>query len=113
MRRMLTPSPPQVIFGIRPALALAISLLLPQTVVVNAATPVESHGVHAVSEALRERFDLATFYQKAVLVGALPIVGSAQVSDAALLEAASKVEEVFLSPAGSTFSDAGWVAQWA
>jgi cyclophilin family peptidyl-prolyl cis-trans isomerase len=44
--------------------------------------------VGAVSEALRRELSLAPFYQKAVRVGALPIVGSSRVSDAALREAA-------------------------
>jgi cyclophilin family peptidyl-prolyl cis-trans isomerase len=41
-----------------------------------------------VSDALRREFDLAPFYQKNVMVGALPIVGSAGLSDPAMREAA-------------------------
>jgi cyclophilin family peptidyl-prolyl cis-trans isomerase len=44
--------------------------------------------VGPVPDALRRQFDLAPFYQKRVMVGALPVVGSGQVSDAALREAA-------------------------
>jgi len=44
--------------------------------------------VGPVSEELRAEFELAPFYGKSVMVGPLPVVGSADVSDAALLEAA-------------------------
>ena len=45
--------------------------------------------VGGVPDGLRREFDLAPFYQKSLRVGALPLVGSAQVSDEALQEAAS------------------------
>jgi len=45
-------------------------------------------GVSAVPEAVRERLGLASFYQKHLDVGGLSIVGSASVSEYALLEAA-------------------------
>jgi hypothetical protein len=45
-------------------------------------------AVTAVPEAVRVRFGLAPFYEKYLDVGGLPIVGSANVSDYALLEAA-------------------------
>lgn len=41
-----------------------------------------------VPDAVREQFALAPFYKQCVLVGGLPIVGSAKVSEAALAEAA-------------------------
>ena len=44
--------------------------------------------VGPVSDELRADFELAPFYGKSVMVGPLPVVGSADVSDAALLEAA-------------------------
>ena len=44
--------------------------------------------VGPVTDGLRGDFDLAPFYQKSVMVGFFPIVGSAEVSDGALLEAA-------------------------
>jgi len=44
--------------------------------------------VAPVTDELRRDFDLAPFYQKCVMLGAFPIVGSAAVSDGALLEAA-------------------------
>jgi len=43
--------------------------------------------VQPVSDELRAGFGLAPFYQKIVMLGSFPVVGSAQVSDAALLEA--------------------------
>ena len=51
-------------------------------------------AVGAVTDQLRAQFDLADFYQKNVMVGSLPIVGSAEVSDEALLEAAWIVERL-------------------
>jgi cyclophilin family peptidyl-prolyl cis-trans isomerase len=50
--------------------------------------------VGPVTNDLRAEFELADFYHKSVLVGSLPIVGSADVSDAALLEAAWIVEHL-------------------
>ena len=44
--------------------------------------------VGPVSDELRANFELAPFYGKSVMVGPLPVVGSEDVSDAALLEAA-------------------------
>ncbi len=41
-----------------------------------------------VPKTLRAEFNLAPYYQKNVMVGSLPVVGSARVSDEALLEAA-------------------------
>jgi len=45
-------------------------------------------AVAPVPEALRAKFNLAPFYQKHLLVGELPVVGSTNVSDHALREAA-------------------------
>jgi cyclophilin family peptidyl-prolyl cis-trans isomerase len=45
-------------------------------------------AVRTVPDDLRRELDLAPFYQKNVMVGALALVGSAQLSDAALREAA-------------------------
>jgi cyclophilin family peptidyl-prolyl cis-trans isomerase len=47
-----------------------------------------SAGVGAVPDEVRRDFDLVPFYQKSLMVGALPVVGSDQLSDAALREAA-------------------------
>ena len=47
-----------------------------------------SQAVQPVSDELRAEFELAPFYQKSVILGSFPIVGSANVSDEALLEAA-------------------------
>src|SRR5687768_15777069 len=41
-----------------------------------------------ISAEIRERFGLASFYEKHVVVGGLPIVASARCSDAAVREAA-------------------------
>jgi cyclophilin family peptidyl-prolyl cis-trans isomerase len=51
-------------------------------------------GVGPVTDELRAEFDLAEFYQKNLMVGSLPVVGSANVSDEALLEAAWIVERL-------------------
>ncbi len=50
----------------------------------------ETTGQHVqpVSGDLRADFDLAPFYQKSLLLGSFPVLGSAEVSDEALLEAA-------------------------
>ncbi len=47
----------------------------------------EPPKVTPVPEALREKFDLDPFYQKSLMLDGLPILGSAKVSDHALLEA--------------------------
>ncbi len=51
-------------------------------------TPAKSDSFKAgpISADVRSAFSLAPFYQKCVIVGGLPIVGSAKVSDAALAE---------------------------
>ena len=51
-------------------------------------------SVQPVSDALRADFKLAPFYQKSVMLGSLPIVGSADVSDAAMLEAGWIVDKM-------------------
>jgi cyclophilin family peptidyl-prolyl cis-trans isomerase len=51
-------------------------------------------AVGPVTDLLRTKFELAEFYQKNVMVGTLPVVGSADVSDEALLEAAWIVERL-------------------
>jgi cyclophilin family peptidyl-prolyl cis-trans isomerase len=51
-------------------------------------------AVSRVTDQLRAEFELAGFYQKNVMVGSLPVVGSADVSDVALLEAAWIVEQM-------------------
>lgn len=50
--------------------------------------PASREPVAPIPEAIRERLGLASFYQKRLDVGGLPIVGSANVSDHALREAA-------------------------
>jgi cyclophilin family peptidyl-prolyl cis-trans isomerase len=50
--------------------------------------------VTPVSDELRAEFDLAPFYKKSVTLGSFPGVGSAEVSDEALLEAAWIVQRV-------------------
>jgi cyclophilin family peptidyl-prolyl cis-trans isomerase len=52
------------------------------------------NAVGPVAEDLRTEFDLAPFYAKSVTIGSFPVVGSANVSDAALLEAAWIVERM-------------------
>lgn len=54
----------------------------------------QAHEVTPVPEAFRESVNLSEFYQKYTHVGPLPILGSAKVSDYALLEAAWLVEKV-------------------
>jgi cyclophilin family peptidyl-prolyl cis-trans isomerase len=54
----------------------------------------ENRSVGPVTEQVRAEFELAEFYQKNVMVGSLPVVGSADVSDEALLEAAWIVEQL-------------------
>jgi cyclophilin family peptidyl-prolyl cis-trans isomerase len=54
----------------------------------------EIRSVGPVTDQLRGEFGLAEFYQKSVMVGSLPIVGSAGVSDEALAEAAWIVERL-------------------
>ena len=49
--------------------------------------PAEAEAPRPLPAGLRAQFGLAPFYQKHLLVGGLPIVGSAQVSDPALREA--------------------------
>lgn len=51
-------------------------------------------AVRPIPEFLRRTFALAPFYQKHLLVGGLPVVGSAKVSDDALREAAWLVEHL-------------------
>jgi len=50
--------------------------------------------VQPVSDELRAEFGLAPFYQKSVMLGSFPVVGSVEVSDAALLEAGWIVEKM-------------------
>jgi xylan 1,4-beta-xylosidase len=50
--------------------------------------------VESVPQAVREKFDLAPFYQKFLDAGGLPILSSAKVSDAALLEAAHLIDQM-------------------
>jgi cyclophilin family peptidyl-prolyl cis-trans isomerase len=54
----------------------------------------EHYVVTPVSDEVRDLFGLDPFYQKVTFVKALPVVGSAHVSDAALLEAAWIVEHM-------------------
>jgi cyclophilin family peptidyl-prolyl cis-trans isomerase len=51
-------------------------------------------SIGPVSDELRTEFELSPFYAKGLKVGQLPIVGSAEVSDAALLEAAWIVDKM-------------------
>ena len=51
-------------------------------------------AVRPVSDELRAEFELAPLYQKSVILGSFPVVGSAKVSDEALLEAAWIVRRV-------------------
>jgi cyclophilin family peptidyl-prolyl cis-trans isomerase len=50
--------------------------------------PEPAAPVAPITEVLRREFQLAPFYSKALMVGALPVVGSTNVSDAAMREAA-------------------------
>jgi len=54
----------------------------------------QDRGVTPVPEAFRDRVDLSEFYQKYTQAGPLPILGSENVSDYALLEAAWLVDHV-------------------
>ncbi len=63
---------------------LGIAILSASLLQVAAAPP----KVSAIPAALRNDFQLAPFYQKHLLVGGLPVVGSSKVSDNALREAA-------------------------
>jgi cyclophilin family peptidyl-prolyl cis-trans isomerase len=56
--------------------------------------PTGVRSVAPVSDEVRAEFELSGFYAKGLRVGALPIVGSAEVSDAALLEAAWIVDKM-------------------
>lgn len=56
--------------------------------------PTEFQAVRPIPEPLRRSFNLTAFYQKHLLVGGLPIVGSTNVSDPALREAAWIVERM-------------------
>lgn len=70
---------------------LVAALLSAVVVLSSGCRDIGSRGhasVNPVSDQLRAEFDLDGFYQKNVMVGALPVVGSADVSDQALLEAA-------------------------
>jgi len=51
-------------------------------------------AVQPASDELRAEFELAPFYQKSVILGSFPVLGSAKVSDEALLEAAWIVRRV-------------------
>jgi cyclophilin family peptidyl-prolyl cis-trans isomerase len=51
-------------------------------------------SVGPVSEDIRAEFELTPFYEKSVMLGSFPVVGSADVSDAALLEAGWIVEKM-------------------
>ncbi|MFM7215829.1 MAG: peptidylprolyl isomerase [Verrucomicrobiota bacterium] len=62
--------------------------LLALTLHAQDSAAVSGSQVGPVPPALRERFQLAPFYQKHIAVGPLPIVGSSRVSDPALREAA-------------------------
>jgi cyclophilin family peptidyl-prolyl cis-trans isomerase len=55
---------------------------------------ISERDVQPVSDDLRAEFEMAPFYQKSVMLGSFPVVGSAQVSDAALLEAGWIVEKM-------------------
>ena len=54
----------------------------------------EEPRVSAVPEEVRREFALAPFYEKYVSVGGVPIVSSAKVNDAALLEARHLIEKM-------------------
>ncbi len=70
-------------------LALAFLALALAALAFPAARAAETaEGVAPIPESLRAEFRLAPFYQRHLLVGALPVVGSSHLSDAALREAA-------------------------
>jgi xylan 1,4-beta-xylosidase len=60
----------------------------------EAASKSASRTVDPVPQTLREEFDLDPFYQKHLDAGGLPILSSAKVSDAALLEAAYLIDQM-------------------
>ena len=62
--------------------------------VVSVCVQAQDHKVTPVPEAFRESVTLSEFYQKHIQAGPLPILGSDQVSDYALLEAAWLVDHV-------------------
>lgn len=76
-----------------PLLQLGIGLLALIACAENS-PPAPEPKVTPMPAAIRERFELAPFYQKHIAVGPLPIVGSSKVSDPALREAAWIVRHV-------------------
>ena len=77
--------------------AVSVSLLVAVVLGSGCQKRMETTGqaVQTVSDELRADFELAPFYQKSVILGSFPVVGSAKVSDEALLEAAWIVRRVF------------------
>ena len=76
---------------------VVVAALLPVVVLCSGCqTDPEISGqvVQTVSDELRAEFELAPFYQKNVMLGSFPIVGSPKVTDEALLEAAWIVQHV-------------------
>lgn len=61
------------------------------TTTLSAAEPLKPQSISAE---LRESFQLAPFYQKAVMAGPMPVVSSAKVSDAALAECAWLIRQM-------------------
>ena len=73
---------------------LSICLIFVVGVLVSFETSGAQTDVGPVSNEVRAKFKLDEFYQKHIDVGGLPIVGSKQVSDAAILEAAWIVKKM-------------------
>ncbi len=74
--------------GRRVILAALLCLLLPGSWGMVGAAESPTYRVGPVPDRIRTTFELSSFYQKYLDVEGFPVVGSAQVSDAALCEAA-------------------------
>lgn len=70
------------------ARAVALALLASAAPTATQAADEPAEVVAPIPDSLRATFQLAPFYQRHLLVGALPVVGSTNLSDAALREAA-------------------------
>jgi cyclophilin family peptidyl-prolyl cis-trans isomerase len=68
--------------------SVRLGMVLALTTALGLATIAEPNQVGRVPDAVRAKFKLAPFYQKHLDVGGLPVVGSTNVSDFALREAA-------------------------
>jgi hypothetical protein len=75
---------------------LVLDVVAEQPSADEAASTSATRKVEPVPPALREKFRLDPFYQKHLDAGGLPILSSAKVSDAALLEAAYLIDQMLV-----------------